>query len=280
MTPTRKIGLVLGGGGARGFAHVGVLRALEERSLEPDFIFGCSMGGIIGALAACGLGGARIQEIVEKKLGARALAPGKGGSFLGSAGIARVLREHLCDRFEELEIPFAVTTVDLHSGELVVLDSGKLMPALRATIAIPGILPAYEIDDRALADGGLLNNLPVDLIRKRTTSPVVAVNVGEPANRPLDLSEPSLWHQMGSLIEGDRPLTADLFMKAFLIPQADLTRRRLRRHPPDVLITPELPDDFVMESFRRRDLAIEAGYQAAIRALPKLDEPRRERASA
>ena len=88
--PAREIGLVLGGGGARGFAHLGVLRALEEQDLRPAFIFGCSMGGLIGALAACGHDYARIQAIVDQNLGPRALAPGKSGSFLGSSGIARV----------------------------------------------------------------------------------------------------------------------------------------------------------------------------------------------
>ncbi|MEM6432225.1 MAG: patatin-like phospholipase family protein [Deinococcota bacterium] len=283
------IGLVLGGGGARGYAHIGVLQALEEQGLRPVAISGCSMGGLVGAYFAAGYSAADIRALVSEISFLQLLTPGVLGGLVGGSKFEALLDEHLPKTFEELSLPVAVTTVDVQCGELFIFRSGQLTPALRATSALPGIIAPIHYEGRYFIDGGLLNNLPVDVIKTMTHAPVVAVDVAAPPNRKLAFTktEPKFSTRFQSLFTDDmqnfadnlkqlvapslelfkRSLTIELFMKSFDVPQAVLTQMRLAMHPPALCIVPELDTQFGVEDFGRLEEGIEAGYEAARAAL-------------
>lgn len=273
-----QVGLVLGGGGARGLAHIGVLQALEEYNIEVVAISGCSIGALIGAFYAAGKTSAEMQDMVARLPYYKLLHLGEFGGLLGGKGIEDFLALHLPTTFEELTIPLSMTTVDVQEGKLLVLRSGRLVPAIRASSALPGILSPVRYEGRYLVDGGLLNNLPVDVIHTMTLAPVIAVDVAAPHNRhlPFESKTTHMFDQLGALLQGkvnpfenvfSRGLTVELFMKAFDVPQRLLTEMRLSMNPPEVLIRPDLDNQFGIEDFRRAAEAISQGYQAAKQAL-------------
>lgn len=262
---TTNVGLVLGGGGARGLAHLGVLKSMEEHGYRAEAIAGCSIGGIVGALIANGMSAQDVVDIFDNLNELELLDIGASGGIIGGKGIARKLGQYLPSTFEQLSIPLKVTAVDLQVGEMVVLGSGPLVPALLATSALPGILSPVSHLGRMFLDGGLLNNLPVDVIRTMIHSPVIAVDVAAPPNRRLDFDEkPSVVDRLKKITKREfRTLTIELFMKSFDIPAALVTEMRLAMAPPDVLIRPELETRFGVEDFHRLKEAVEEGYRAA-----------------
>jgi NTE family protein len=270
----RSVVLALGGGGARGLAHIGVLRAIEERGYAVEAISGCSMGGIIGAMVCSGH---RVKDIIDltKHTDFRKLLDfGVLGGIIGGKKIAGFLHDHVPERFEDLAIPLRVTAVDVQRGTLVVLGKGLLVPALLATSALPGILSPVEHCDRILIDGGLLNNLPIDIARTMSLAPVLAVDVGAPHDRELDFTQ---GHGLVESIKRItkrrfRTLNLELFMKSFDIPQRFITQTRLAMDPPEVLIRPPLDVDFGIEDIHRLEQAIELGYDAAQEALERWEE--------
>lgn len=273
-----EIGLVLSGGGARGLAHIGVFKALEEHNVKPVAIAGCSMGAIIGAFYGAGCSAAQMEEITEKINFLKLLDFGEFGGLIGGKGIAELLSSHLPESFSDLSLPLSVTSVDVQAGSLVVFNDGELIPALRATSALPGLLSPVKHQDRYLVDGGLLNNLPVDIIRTMTLKPIVAVDIAAPPHRRLEFEgeKPSMFQNFYSILRGKknpmadllhRGLTMELFMKSFDVPQRVLTEMRLSMQPPELLIRPELDSQFGVEDFFRADEAIEQGYLAAKKAL-------------
>jgi NTE family protein len=258
-----KIGLVLGSGGARGYAHIGVLRALEKHNIEVEAIAGCSIGGIIGAMYAAGLSSQRIHELWKGLDFIKLIDRSTMGGLIGGRGITRRLERDLPRTFEELKIPLAVTSVDVQRGKLVVLRSGDLLRALRATSALAGLFAPEQHGGRILIDGGILNGMPVDIIRTLTHAPVVAVDVLPPPDREIAFTdERPAWDRIKQPIRG-RPLILEMLMKAIEIPQAPLTSIRLSLHPPEVLIRPALDPHLKLEDFRRLDEAVEAGFEAA-----------------
>ena len=274
-----EVGLVLGGGGARGFAHIGVLRCLMERKVTPVTIAGCSMGGIIGALFAAGHRPDDIREIFDEVDTIRLLDVPKRGSLFGGMGVARELDKYLPETFADLNIPLAVTAVDVQEGVMVVLHEGALVPALRATSAFPGIFSPVDYEDRILIDGGVLNNVPIDVARTMTSRPIIAVSVAAPPNRRLAFHDSrSFWDRIKDpFVPGKRPLVIELFMKAFDIPASVITDVTLTIHRPEVLVKPDLDPDLKLEDYKRMDEAIEAGYAAATSALDQAGDALRPR---
>lgn len=258
-----KIGLVLGSGGARGYAHIGVLQAIEKRGIEVAAVAGCSMGGIIGALHAAGYSSQRIHEMWKWLELFKLFDRSAMGGLIGGRAITRHLERYLPPTFEELKIPVAVTAVDVQRGKLVVLRSGDLPRALRATSALAGLVAPERHEGRILIDGGILNGLPVDIIRTLTQAPVVAVDVLPPPDREIAFTDNRpAWEKVRHPIRG-RPLIFEMLMKAIEIPQAPLTSIRLSLNPPEVLIRPALDPDLKLEDFKRIDEAVEAGFVAA-----------------
>ena len=211
-----KIGLALSGGGARGAAHIGVLRVLEELHVPVDYIAGTSMGAIVGGLYATGMSPDDIQNAIEGmdwdliltgrpprrdlsfrrkedefhypgdlEMGLKGWGVAVPMGFISgqnfeialsklTRGVARV------SDFDQLPIPFHCTATDIVTGESIVLSKGDLARAIRASMSLPGIFPPVDLDGRLLVDGGLKNNLPVDVVKAMGADIVIAVNIGTP----------------------------------------------------------------------------------------------------
>ena len=269
-----KIGLALGGGGARGLAHIGILKVLQREQIPIDVISGTSMGGIVGALYAVG------KSIEDME--AEALKRGDighiyklidlrliGRGLLGGKRIRKLLADMLGadTTFADLRVPFAVVSVDYVSGREVVLKEGNVVDAVRATMSVPGVFEPVELNGCDLLDGGVLDNVPVDAARNLGAGKIIAVDVlpnfrlNEPGQEPLV-----------------PPLKAKGMPKAYrqlwhveLVMIAALTEFRLQAARPDVTIRPDLPVDMdVLMSFDRPQEAIECGVQAAEAALPHI----------
>ncbi len=264
-----KVGLCLGGGGARGFAHIGVLKAMAERGIEPSAISGCSMGGLVGALLAAGVLPDEMRERFLSIEPVRILDQARGGGLIGHKGVDRQIEKHLPRNFDDLQVPLAVTAVDVQDGKLVVLRNGPLLPALRATSALPGLFTPVHHEGHVLIDGGLLNNLPVDVINILTLDPVIAVDVGAPPDRKLIFEDNRSFLEKFKVPtpEGHRPLIIELLMKTYDIPTALITDLRLAVHRPKVMIRPPLDPNMKVEDYKLLDEAIEIGYQSAAKAL-------------
>ncbi len=179
----RRVGLALGGGAARGLAHIGVLSVLEERGIPIDYIAGTSVGSVVGALYAAGVPLRDIRLASEKVRWhhlLRLTVPREG--VVAARGLEDYLDRLIGGRtFEQLAIPFAAVCVDVITGDVVVLREGRVADAVRASCAIPGIFSPVRRDGRLLVDGGLLNNLPSDVVRAMGADVVLAVDVnGDP----------------------------------------------------------------------------------------------------
>ncbi|HEY71532.1 MAG TPA: patatin [Anaerolineae bacterium] len=238
-----NITLALGGGGARGVSHIGVLRVLEREGFRIRAVAGTSMGGVIGALYAAGNTPSDLQALVEEAKGkdlfrARPLGPG----LLGIHAIETWLRGVLGDvTFEDLGIPFAVTAVDLEIGEELVLRSGKVVDAVLATIALPGIFPPRLRDDHRLIDGGVVDPVPVKPARDLFKAMTVAVALSPRREDWSTHPSPSILAQLPwlNVVSRLRPAQAlRIFMRSIEISGRFFTELRLEIDKPDVIIRP------------------------------------------
>ena len=201
-----KVGLALGGGSVRGLAHIGVLKVLKKHDIEIGYIAGTSMGAAIGGLVAAGIEIEEVEDFILNLPSIHLVELGfKKRSFLGGDKTYMMLlefltRKNLNDlRIEDMPIPFEAITVDIKNGTPYIFKKGNLGTALRATTAVPGVFSPVPYEDRLLIDGGVLNNLPADIVRKSEMPFVIAVDVekeyciGEPKsmvdilNRSLQL---------------------------------------------------------------------------------------------
>lgn len=272
--PAVKVGVVLGGGGARCFAHIGALRALLEHGFSPVAMSTCSSGAIVGALHAAGNSPEEIAEIFREANFLKLLDINftGGNGMIGYAGLTELLAPHLPETFEELDYPFATVAVDVQQGRLYVLRNGPLVRRVCASNAFPGVFDPVEDEGRFFIDGGTLNIVPVDVIRTLTDEPVIAVDVTLPIDRPLDLvgadDEVDLWSKLATHLNPRRlTLPLDLAEKAFSITQGKLAELIYAMHPPDLIIKPPLPHDIMPHHFNRMEEAISCGYEGALRAL-------------
>jgi len=177
-----KVGYALGGGAARGLAHIGVLKVLEENGLKPDFVAGTSMGAVIGALYAGGYQPREIEHLAlgldwKKMLGRLDLAPLTVGLLKGKRVVSLI--ESILGNltFSQLKYPFACVATDIITGEQVVMRDGSLLEAIRASISLPGIFTPVASQGRFLVAGGLINTVPVSVCRDMGADYVIGVNV-------------------------------------------------------------------------------------------------------
>lgn len=218
------LGLALGGGAVLGFAHIGVLAALDEAGIDFDCIAGTSAGAIVGALYAFGRSPNELREILSpltwrKVSGFSRTSKG----LLSNEPVAELIEAELGDpRIEDAEIPLAVVAADIHTGERVVLRDGPVGPAVRASAAIPGIYTPVEIGDRVLVDGGIVDNVPVDAVRAMGARVAVAATLGD----ALD------FERVSNLLS--------VLTNAFLITVNTATRLSLELDRADVVIEPDL----------------------------------------
>lgn len=244
-------------------AHVGVWKVMHESGIKPAVLAGTSMGGIVGAFIAAGYTGAGLQRIASNVTWRRMLDWRPGSGLLKISAMEAWLSQHLPATFEELPLPLAVTATDMLTGRAVYLSKGNLYEALRATSAYPGALEPVPMEDMLLADGGILNQVPVDAALFLGVRRVVAVDVTAP--NPLELHERRvlLWKREAQLG------TVRSLRRAVDIMQAQLTDARLSLYRPDVTLRPQLGDIDLM-SFNRTEQAIQAGIDAALVELPQL----------
>jgi NTE family protein len=272
MISGRAIGLVLSGGGARGMSHVGVIRALREAGLELDLFGGASMGSIVAAGAALGWNDDELKHhmreaffddnpISDYTLPFIALARGrKTTSFLK--------RYFGNKQIEESLYPYFCVSTNLTTGELNVHRSGALWRATRASVAIPGVLPPVIDGSDILIDGGVLNNLPIDVMSAMRRGPIIASDVsGNYAIKASidDIDHRPLWQLAGTARKGT-PSIVTLLMAAGTISSYKQVQR-LRDHV-ELLVEPALPDVNLLD-WKSFDRIVEAGYRRTIESLEK-----------
>ena len=191
----KSIGLALGGGAARGIAHVGVLKVLERKGILPQMIAGTSMGALVGALYAKDLDADRLEQYAmgwSRWKTAQLLDPTRPRiGLIKGRKVEDILDSHLGEvTFSDLKVPFACVATDIETGEEVVIREGLVAKAVRASISIPGIFVPVERDGRFLVDGGLVNPVPVSIVKEMGADFVIAVNVtADPVGRVRQQSE-------------------------------------------------------------------------------------------
>jgi len=272
----RSVGLVLSGGGARGYAHVGALRALREHGVPIDFVGGASMGAVIAAGTAFGWDDAEMSTRVRK-----AFVQTNPLSDLALPLIAltsgRIVERLLQENFGTTDIldlwrPFFCVSSDLTNGTHVVHDHGSLSRSVRASIALPGILPPVVEGDNVLVDGGVMRNLPVDLMQEMHDGPIVAVDVSiDNGVCATDIAMPhslTRWILSGGWRKG-APIVSLLLRSATVTATRDLIAARAAA---DLFIAPEL-DGVEIRDWRAFEPAVDAGYAATVRALNGLQCP-------
>lgn len=287
-----RIGLALGGGGARGWAHIGVLRALEQAGIKADLVCGTSVGALVGALYLAGrldaledwarnLNRLRIAGYLDFRV---------GGGMISGNRLTAALREQVGDlTIEQLPVPFACVATDLLTGHEVWLRKGNLVEMLRASFSLPGLFSPVEVDRRWLVDGALVNPLPVSVCHAMGAHVVIAVNLNaDPVGRiripgqripsavDFDLM-PGLQQAQGKPNNGfgarmrklfgrepDAPSLFGAMVQSLNILLDRVTRSRLAGEPPDVTISPRLGHIGLLE-FDRADEMIAEGAAAAER---------------
>lgn len=271
-----EITLALGGGGAKGNAHIGVLRVLDREGFKIRAIAGTSIGGLIGAVYAAGYSPEEIlrviKEIDQNKLYGR--KSGDQPAILGLAGVTKLLVKFIGDRtFGDLRFPFAVTAVDLNSGKSIVLDSGPVLDAVLATVALPGIFPARQWENMLLVDGGVSNPVPVDVVRSLAPGyPIVAVVLSRVSETRLDLNIPKIPGPSGvvSYLSRLRVTQAlGVFAHSLEISSRVLTELRLEIDKPDVIISPDLTGIGLLDRVDAEEVA-KLGEEAAEASLAEL----------
>jgi NTE family protein len=271
------VGLALGSGSARGWAHVGVIRALEEAGVRPDVVCGTSVGALVGAAYAAGeldrfeqwvlgMGIKDVVSLMDVSL--------SGGMFKGER-LMEFLRRNFVDRpVEELALPFAAVATALHTGAEVWLRTGSTVEAVRASLALPALFTPVSREGVLLVDGGLVNPVPVSLARAMGAEVVVAVDLSsdilgrhlrvdpEPEARAGQVAE---WVRKlmpaHSADEPRLPSMLDVVASSINIMQVRIARSRMAGEPPDVIVAPRLAHLGLLD-FHRAAEAIEEGRRA------------------
>jgi NTE family protein len=249
-----KIGLVLSGGGSRGFGHLGVLKALDELKIRPDVISGASVGSLIGAFYAYGYTADEISEIILKKgiSGNIKLAFNKMGIF-SLEKVEKLVKEYLpANSFESLKIHLVIATTEIRRGEIVYFRSGNnLAKVITASCAIPGIFSPVIIEGKSYIDGGVLNNMPIEPIEDEVDLKI-GVNV-MPIERKMPVSS-----------------AKDIIMKSLLMSLGEQSARK--NHKFDILIEPKNIVHFNGLSLKNAKEMFDLGYNTAIQQLQKSAE--------
>ncbi len=301
----RRIGLALGSGSARGLAHLGVIRALEEAGIEVDYVAGTSMGALIGAIHAAGklddLEATFLSFDWKKLVSYFDVVLPKSG-LLDGAKVSELVRAHVhAEAIEALPKPFAAVATDIASGEEVVIRSGDVIEAVRASISVPGIFTPVRSNGRILVDGGLVNPVPVSAVRAMGAEFVIAVDLNHQIVagknlKPLLAAPPAPgklsrwaesyrqglqaltarlfsrevpgWAQFSRWASSEEPLPSifEVLLASINVMESRLTQARLGFDPPDLLIQPPLGEVRFLEFFRAEEIIV-AGYRSAAERL-------------
>lgn len=296
-THRKTVALVLGSGSSRGWAHIGAIEALAEEGIPIDFISGCSVGAYVGALYASG-SLPSLKDFVLSMDGKKIFSyfdvvfP-RSGLLDGAKKVAELFSMHTAvKRFSELNIPVMMVATDLHRGEKVILKSGNLLQALRATMSVPGLFAPARVKGRFLVDGALVDPVPVGVARATEADVVIAVDLNsgivsrqmreqnfteietpekeepKPKNELLikladyyENAELAFKEKINKLLgrDADLPDIIDTVMTSINIMEERITRINLAVEPPDILVQPRL-GALKMMDFDQVNLTIEEGY--------------------
>jgi NTE family protein len=254
-------------------AHIGVLKVLERARIPIDYLAGTSMGGVIAAGYAAGLSPEFMEREALRMSRYSQLArlfdlslPGAG--LVEGKKMREYLARHLGERtFADLEIPLALMAVDLLTGQEVALTEGPVVDAVRATISLPGIFAPIRLDNRLLVDGGVLNNLPADVVRNMDAEVVIAVDVSIPLEALPEVPDGNGRHLPLTQV----PLTVQTLRRTLGVMMAHMQAQKLAQARPEVLIRPELNKGITLLSgFNRAAEVIAAGERAAEVVLPRI----------
>jgi NTE family protein len=286
------VGLALGSGSARGWAHVGVIRALEQAGIRPDLVCGTSIGALVGAAYAAG----ELERLEQWVLGlgfkdvVAFMDVSLSSGLLKGERLMDFFRRNFVDRpLEELAMPFAAVATSLRTGAEVWLRHGSTLDAVRASIALPGLFAPALREGSVLVDGGLVNPVPVSLARAMGADVVIAVDLGSDilgrhprAHPPVEppAGEVGEWIRklqgnLGALIpahspdEPKMPSMLDVLTTSINIMQVRISRSRMAGEPPDLVVAPRLAH-FGLLDFHRAKEAIEEGKRAVERVAHNL----------
>ncbi|MBN1494397.1 patatin-like phospholipase family protein [Candidatus Peregrinibacteria bacterium] len=288
----KTLGIGLGGGGARGFAHIGILEVLEENGIKPDFIAGTSMGAVIAGLYAVGYSIQRIKEIAINFKNIE-IIPTRylnllHESLLKSDIIIEALNQLFDGKtFKDCKIPFYTVAIDLESGKEIMFNKGPLNKAILASVSIPIIFPPTFHEDRYLIDGGILENVPLKDIRALYKPDVLIgskiINYtsrqyisGMVYAKYQQVKYESLFKKVNFIenfvnnTKKDLHLLVGIALRAMDIASKDNTDKRILEAKPDILLEPNI--DCGLLEFDKAGIAIEEGRKAMFKELPKLKE--------
>ncbi|WP_432453242.1 MULTISPECIES: patatin-like phospholipase RssA [unclassified Agarivorans] len=295
----RVIGLALGSGAARGWAHLGVILALREMGIRPHLVAGCSIGALVGAAYAC----QRVDQLTNWALGLSSwqvfnlmdFSFYKGGLLTGEKVFNAAEQYIGRSNIEQLSIPFGAIATELGSGKEVWLQQGRVRDAVRSSCAMPGLMAPYQLNNQWLVDGALVNPVPVSLCRAMGADVVIAVNLNsdkshlnnfddelkdstsepdQPFLRLLGGGKEFLTSMLASIKQNndDRsPGMIGVMSTSINIMQERLTRARMAGDPPDILLNPKLGSISVMD-FHRAEEAIQEGRRVTELLQPHIEE--------
>jgi NTE family protein len=274
------ITLALGGGGAKGNSHIGVIRRLEKEGFRIRGVAGTSFGGLVAVFYAMGYSAEQLEELFSSvdQTQFYGHSPNDGPSLIGIAGVTRLLEETIGDRtFADLKLPCVLTAVDLKSGKEILLSKGRLVDAILATSAMPGIFPARHLDGLELIDGGTLDPVPVAPARRLAPRlPVVAVVLTLPVGGvpPQTWSLPFDRHWGGMLLSRLLSRTRyttlwDIFSRSLDITSRAVTQYRLEMDRPEIIVRPQVFDIDTLDIVDVHTV-VKKGEEAVEAVLPEL----------
>ena len=296
-----KIGLALGSGAARGVAHIGVIKELEDNGLVADVISGSSIGSVVGAIHS--LGYLDDFEAFLRSLSRTDIIRYMGPSLFKAGGIASAerLMTYFADNYgkhmiQDMPLPFSAVATELHYGREVWLRSGDLWSAVRASMSMPGVLTPMYLDDRWLVDGGLVNPIPISTCRAMGADFIIGVNIngdllGLASSETEDIAEEidsdtasimnrlgygikNIWRSSDSDKDDDEepdstPSSVSVMMNSINIMQDRVTRSRLAGEPADIVLAPRVRDIGLIE-FNEVERGVEEGRMCVQRMLPAI----------
>ena len=272
-----KLGLVLGGGGARGGAHVGVVRVLSEVGYKPDIIVGTSSGGVVAVMLGAGWSPDQVERYFSQADFSKLLyLVREGNSLMGNERLRTELERLFGNAdLRDLSPKVAVMAADIRNSQRILIERGPIVEAVLASAALPGLLPPIPWGECLLADGGITDNVPVQAAYQLGAQRVVAVDLGANSETGFEVDE---GHGFSKYLQGTlhwllglgrRQTAFDIFVHSQLLSSEMLVDYHLALFPPDVLIRPNMPG-IGLFSFEKIPVAIRAGEQAAQQVYPQL----------
>jgi NTE family protein len=248
----KRIGVALGGGGAKGLSHIAFLKALDELGVRPTVIAGTSIGAVIGGFYAAGVSGAGLEQLLGT-IGFKELYKivldfsilSNSAIFTGKAVEEFLARQIPSQTFEEVEIPLKVVATDFWNRREVIFESGNLITAIRASMALPAVFEPVVLNDQVLIDGGAVNPLPYDLIRQECDFTIAIDVSGEKTYAPGD----------------PVPNMLESLLSTFQIMQAAIVEAKKRLSQPDIYVKPALTNIRVLDFYRYKEILAGVQYE-------------------